>query len=51
MAEHGVENVRGGTFSQIVLPRSDLEIIERMMRGAGAVRVIDASGVVSWAIL
>ena len=35
MAEHGVENVRGGTFSQIVLPRSHLEIIELMMRGAG----------------
>ena len=36
MAEHGVENVRGGTFSQIVLPRSPhLEMIELMMRGAG----------------
>jgi len=34
MSEYGIDNVRGGTFSRIVLPQSDLDAIERMMRGA-----------------
>lgn len=34
MAKCGVENVRGGTFSRVVLPKADLETIEHMMRGA-----------------
>lgn len=34
MSEYGVDKVRGGTFSRVVLPQSDLDAIERMMRGA-----------------
>ena len=34
MSKHGVDNVRGGTFSRVVLPDTDLEAIERMLRGA-----------------
>lgn len=34
MSKYGVENVRGGTFSRIVLPQTDLDTIEHMLRGA-----------------
>lgn len=32
MSEHGVENVRGGSFSQIVLDHHSRTVIERMLR-------------------
>jgi hypothetical protein len=34
MAKHGIDNVRGGSFSRIVLDDKDREIIQRCIRGA-----------------
>lgn len=31
MKKYGIENVRGGTFSQVVLPASSLMLIDKMM--------------------
>lgn len=34
MAEFGIENVRGGSFTQINLPQDELNIINKMINGA-----------------
>lgn len=34
MAEYGIQHVRGGSFVQVKLPRSTIEVIHKMLRGS-----------------